>query len=168
MLKGKKGVFILIAINFLAWGSAVYRFVSAYSDADDSVSMNESPKIKLDVVKDSLNYKLRSNYEDPFLKAEPKQRYFTQSNSNQQNNNSAPRIVTQKQPTVAPQIQIPVIKYLGSVKNTTSGIATSIITLNGQSKLVKPNETIEGVLIKSFDNNELNATWGKEKIVARK
>ena len=167
MFKGKKGVYSLILINVLVWGFFVYRFYAAFHETDESISSNETHAIKLDEIKDSVGYKLSLNYDDPFLKKEPQKKNYDRSNSNQQSKNTSPKIVAQKQPTVAP-IQIPVIKYLGSVKNSTSGIATAIITLNGQSKLVKPNETVDGVLIKSFDNNELNATWGKEKIVARK
>ncbi|HEY1054297.1 MAG TPA: hypothetical protein VGE24_04155 [Emticicia sp.] len=79
----------------------------------------------------------------------------------------APKVVVVKTPTVVPK-QMPDIKYLGLIKNSNSGASTAIITLNGQSRLIKANDVIDGIAFKSLDKDELVAVWGKEKMVIRK
>jgi hypothetical protein len=163
MFKGKKGIYFLIPINILIWGFFIYRFYSAYHETDEVIVSDNLPSIKLDDLKESITYKLRLNYDDPFLKKEVKQK---KANSNQQNIGIQQKAVVVKTPTVASQA--PIIKYLGLVKNSSSGVGTAIVSINGQSRIIKQNETVEGVLFKSFDSNELIATWGKEKIVVKK
>lgn len=168
MFKGKKGVFILISLNIVIWSFFVYRFYALYHESDAEISANVTPSLKLEVSKDSIMYELKLNYEDPFLKAEPKETRKPGKGANFKVNNPVTKLVAPKRVTVVPQIQRPDIKYLGLVKNSTNGIATAIVSINGQSKLIKPNETVDGILFKNFDNSELNAVWGKEKIVVAK
>lgn len=48
------------------------------------------------------------------------------------------------------------------------GFATAFVSVNGQLRLVKANEALEGVVIKNFDARELVVMFGKEKIVVMK
>jgi hypothetical protein len=138
----------------------------AYNEMD-GVPMNEKAiSIKLDDIKDSVSYKLSLDYKDPFLRENEKYRNASGSSS-ASTKTVVPKAVVVKTPTVAPK-QLPDIKYLGLIKNSSSGAATAIISLNGQSKLIKANDIIDGVAFKSFDKDELIAMWGKEKMVIRK
>ena len=69
---------------------------------------------------------------------------------------------------MAPPKQLPDVKYLGLIKNNTSGLSTALVSVNGQSKLIKQNQTIDGIIFKTFNQDSLVAKWGRERIVVRK
>ncbi len=165
MLKNKKAAYLLIPLNLLIWGFFIYRFYSAYTDAD---LPGDSPKmqvLKLDAIKDSCTYTLKLNYKDPFLK--DGERFFNPVAVAVNNDPPKPATVIKSATPALPK-QLPDIKYLGLIKNSSTGITTALISLNGQSRLIKPNETFDGISFKSFTKDSLVAKWGKERIVARK
>jgi len=165
MFKNKKAL-ILILINVVIWSFFVYRFYSAYTDYDAPVTDQNPGTYKTEDIKDSVVYKLSLDYKDPFLRDEPKN-YIRTSHSASVSVKPKQQLVVVKTPTVVVK-QLPEIKYLGLIKNSSSGVTTALISINGQSKLIKPNETVEGITFKSFDNNELIAFAGKEKLVVKK
>jgi hypothetical protein len=166
MFKGKRGLIAVVLLNIFIWGFCFYRFYS-YNDADLPEIVTHELAIKSENLSDSNKYQLKLDYEDPFLKKEVKQKSSVKNNDPKINNNTAePKVSIVKTPTISPLA--PVVKYLGLVKNSTSGVATAIISINGQSKIVKVNETVEGIVIKGFDSNELLAIWGKEKMIVKK
>lgn len=165
MLKNKKATYLLIPLNLLIWGFFIYRFYSAYTDA---VLPDHEPRlqaVKLDTEKDSSTYTLQLNYKDPFLKGgEHVSRPPAEPSISPP---PKPVAAAVKEPPAAPK-QLPDIKYLGLIKNSSTGMATALVSLNGQSHLIKPNDTFDGICFKSFNNDSLVARWGKERIVARK
>jgi len=170
MLKNKKAIYLLIPLNIAIWGFFIYRIYKGFADSEELV-VNET-KIKGDGggIRDTTTYKLNLNYKDPFLKDVPK----TQNHSNLGGNTPKELPVKKTElkvkvttATVTPK-PIPEIKYLGLIKNSTSGVSTALVSLNGQSKLIKANEVLDGVTFKSFDNTELIAVFGKEKITIKK
>jgi hypothetical protein len=165
MLKNKKAIYILIPLNLAIWGFFIYRFYTAYNEYDGPPPNEKITAIKLDDIRDSVTYKLNLDYKDPFLRENEK--YRNTAASSVPVKMLVPKIAIAKTPTVAPK-QLPDIKYLGLIKNSNSGAATAIISLNGQSKLIKANDVIDGIVFRSFDKNELVAVWGKEKMVIRK
>ena len=126
---------------------------------------------KVKDVSDSVIYKLNLNYKDPFLRETDKQRNHNAENSS---NNAIKQ--TQSEKVKAVKIQSVAIipkpaldlKYLGLVKNSTTGTATALVAINGQSKLIKVNDILEGITFKSFNKDSLVAKNGKEIIVVRK
>lgn len=166
MLKNKKAIYILIPLNIAIWGFFIYRFYTAYNDYDGPLAGEKMASIKLDDIKDSVTYKLSLDYKDPFLRETEKYRGNSQYASVPAKT-VTPKVVVAKTPTVAPK-QMPDIKYLGLIKNSNSGASTAIISLNGQSRLIKANDVIDGIAFKSFDKDELIAVWGKEKMVIKK
>ncbi|MEO6303098.1 MAG: hypothetical protein ABIP51_07980 [Bacteroidia bacterium] len=167
MFKGKKAIYILVPLNIAIWGFFIYRFYAAYTSTDDiEISVN-TESFKIDEIKDSVTYKLALNYPDPFLREGEKQKNSS-NYSLSEGQKKEKKITVVKTPTPAIVKQTPDVKYLGLIKNTSSGAATALVSVNGQSKLIKANETIDGVTFKSFDQNQLIAQWGKEKIVVKK
>jgi hypothetical protein len=165
MLKNKKAVYILIPLNILIWGFFIYRFYSAYTDSDAPDLAPTARSLKIEEPKDSAAYKLDFKYKDPFLKEGSKEhRYYTSPPSADQ---QSKKIIPVKTPPGIPK-QLPDVKYLGLIKNNSSGITTALVSVNGQSKLIKQNESFEGIVFKSFNKDSLVAKWGKERIVVRK
>lgn len=167
MLKNKKAVYILIPLNVLIWGFFIYRFYTAYAESDLPPALPETRAMKLEELKDSAAYKLDLKYKDPFLKETSKSHNYYNASPKPGQQQPAVKPAPVKAPAPVPK-QIPEVKYLGLIKNNTSGLATALVSVNGQSKLVKPNETFDGILFKTFNKDSLVAKWGKERIVVRK
>lgn len=170
MLRNKKSIYILIPLNVMIWGFFIYRFYSAYTESDlpqmDPGSKVVSAKVSLN---DSVAYKLDLQYKDPFLKdshsAQKLSVYNTDRTESKFEKAQEPKII-KAAPTIVKQA--PDLKYLGLIKNKISGQSTALVSLNGQSRLIRPSEEIEGITFKSFNNDSLVARWGKEKIVVRR
>jgi hypothetical protein len=164
MLKNKKAIYILIPLNIAVWGFFIYRFYMAYNDTDIPETGNQLKFEKQSIqAGDSTLYKLSLNYKDPFLKNSPVE----------PRRDFGPVITTAKpsKPTVlavVPPKQIPDIKYVGLIKNSNSGTSTALVSINGESKLIKPNDNYNGIVFKAFNKDSLVAKWGKEKIVVRR
>ena len=167
MLKNKKAIYILIPVNLLVWGFFIYRFWSAYNMADEPAGVPKLQAIKPEDIKDSAAYTLKLDYKDPFLKDAG--RAIEHLNTTYNANPPAPQkqMAVIKASPLIPKL-LPDIRYMGLIKNNSSGIATALISVNGQSRLIKQNETHDGILFKSFNKDSLVAKWGKEKIVVRK
>jgi hypothetical protein len=165
MLKNKKAIYILIPLNIAIWGFFIYRFYTAFNEYDGPALSEKTAPVRLETTKDSVTYKLSLDYKDPFLREA--ERHYVNNNTPVVTKTVVPRAPVVKTPTVTPK-QLPDIKYLGLIKNSTSGASTAIISLNGQSKLIKVNDVIDGITFKSFDNNQLVALLGKDKMVIKK
>src|ERR1041385_5081225 len=142
MLKGKKGIYLLIPLNVFIWGFFIYRFYTAYHESDQEIATEPKMENIGSPVRDSAEYKLSLAYDDPFLKKGSASEAYTFkgneiSKKQEDKNIVKPKI---KQETVK---LMPDIKYLGLVKNSTSGSVTAIVTINGSSKLIKQDEMIE-------------------------
>ncbi len=168
MLKNKKAIYILIPLNIFIWGFFVYRIYLAYNQFDAPHTVDKNNLSTSVIEKDSVCYQLKLNYKDPFLKntikAFVKQNYITQDvklatqktkNDNVKNANVVPK-------------NAPDIKYMGLIKNTNSGKSAALVSINGQSRLVKQNELVEGILFKWFTKDSLVAKYGNDKIVVSK
>lgn len=134
--------------------------------------MDESPDLpthentKVVNLNDSARYHLHLAYKDPFLKASAHAQSATQVL------NAAPaRPKSEAEPkaqVVTPAKPLPDIKYLGLIKNNSSGKVMALVSVNGQSTLLKENESLEGIQFKTFSKDSLVAKWGKQRLVLRK
>jgi hypothetical protein len=170
MLKNKKAIYLLIPLNVFIWGYFVYRFYAAFTDGDLPPATPPVQVARVSVLKDSLLYKLDLRYKDPFLKEQKGERaapstYHPSGSAQKPAQPARPPKVPEPLPV---QKQVPEIRYLGLIRNTSSGVATALISVNGQSRLIRQNETVDGIVFKSFNHDSLVARWGKERIVARK
>ena len=72
MLKSKKWIYVLIALNIYGWGSLINHFYkllkSDSSNGESGVQISQPKKKKQEKEK----YVLKLNYEDPFLKGNTK------------------------------------------------------------------------------------------------
>jgi len=171
MFKNKKAVYILIPLNIAIWGYFGYRFYTMYTGGDAPAMTEKTSTLKLKDLTDSVSYKLNLNYKDPFLRETEKQKNYHAENSPnnavKQQQHERTKAVKIPSVTIAPKPPLD-LKYFGLVKNSTTGTATALVTLNGQSKLIKVNDILEGITFKSFNKDSLVAKSGKETIVVRK
>lgn len=168
MLKNKKAIYILIPLNIFIWCYLGYSIYSGLKGDDLPKISNSRITIKLDELKDSVEYKLALNYADPFLREGEKSRGQTSNNSRSNNSNPAPKIIPVKVPVVAVVKPVTEIKYLGLVKNNSTGISTALVSINGKSHLVKKGDVIEGITIKNISNESIELKEGKKSLVIGK
>lgn len=166
MLKGKKATYIMILVNILVWGFFIYRFYTAYTEGDVEIASSNSEVVKLDELKDSIDYKLSLNYKDPFLREGEKRKEKVAYNPGTNSNVQKEKVV--KTPTVAIPKTPNDIKYLGLVKNNSTGISTALISINGQTHLVKKGDVINGITIKTISNEAVELKEGKNTQVINK
>ncbi len=166
MLKGKVGVYIMIPLNILIWGFFIYRIYSAFMENEIPDINNTVQTIKLDELKDSVDYKLSLNYKDPFLREGEKTKSHSNS-GNSNSNNTELKVKVVKTPTLV--VKAPNdIKYFGLVKNNTTGVSTALVSINGKSHLVKKGDVIDGLSIKNISNDAVEIKEGKNSITVSK
>lgn len=155
----KAKLYLLIIINFIAWGYVGYRIYGALQ-GDDDVAFEESnlsiKKISEDKKEDSVVLML--NYTDPFLKGGnySKENRVKATSHTISSNNQTSKTVQVNQPK---KIEAPVanldIKYVGLIKNSDKGTQTAMISINGKSYFVKVKDIIEGITILEISNTQL-------------
>lgn len=166
MLKGKKSIYILLPINLLIWGFIGYKIYSALNEDDAFVPQEITVSKTIMNKEDSIPYTLSLNYEDPFLKEEPK------LSKKQTNNNASsvqkPAAPVKKTVTPPPPVSIKEIKYQGLIQNKNNGVSTALITINSRSYIVKKGELVEGLIVMAFDSECLNLKEGKTLLKIKK
>lgn len=171
MLKNKKAIYILIPLNLAIWGYFIYRICGAFFGSDVLPNDERTEILKIKELRDSIVYKLSLDYKDPFLREGEKQRNYYAVNSSDQSikRKETEKLKAVKMQTVAIAPKTPLdLRYYGLVKNSTTGTSTALVALNGQSKLIKVNDILEGITFKSFNKDSLVAKNGKETIVVRR
>jgi len=159
VFKNKKSLYILLPLNLLVWGFIAYKIISSLG-ADELPEMEQVAVSggRVDVG-DTTGYVLSLNYEDPFLKQEPERR------SNHQQERAKPTQVTAppKQPVkaAAPETDI---KYLGIVQNKTSGLTMAMISINGNSHVIKKGEVAEGIKVQDISQEFIEVREGKKTL----
>lgn len=153
----------------MAWGYVGYKIYMALQGDDEtelSYEKSNITKIAGNKKKDSVILNLR--YSDPFLKnisSSNTNRSSESSYNTTSNKNNRDLSASLKTKTVQPSIDI---KYLGLVKNNTSGTQTALISMNGKSFFVKKNDNIEGFVIKQISNESILIFRGKERLTINK
>jgi hypothetical protein len=165
MLKSRKAIYFLIPLNILIWGYFIHRIFSGFSETDSPAVVPVAFSKVNTLDSDSTHYELQLDYRDPFLKDI---KVVPHSKNNKSSENDKQEIKPAKTPVIVAPKNIPEVKYLGLIKNTTSGVSTGLVSINGQLRYVKQNNTQDGIHFKSFTRDSLVAKWGKERIVAKK
>ena len=85
------------------------------------------------------------------------------------NRDAAPKNIPIKTPSVAAIVKPATeIKYLGLVKNNSTGISTALVSINGKSHLVKKGDVVDGISIKNISNESMEVKEAKKIIIVSK
>ncbi|WP_025741255.1 hypothetical protein [Aquimarina pacifica] len=152
MLKGKKGLYILLPIVALVWGAIIMQVVGAFSDqdpvlVDSNIDMTVVP-IK---TKERDTFTLSVIERDPFLGTlyQPKKKIVAAI--------SKPKVKK-------PALVWPSITYKGVVSGQNTGQAIYLIEINGNDELMRVKQTLSDVrLVKGFSNSVRLQYKGKTK-----
>lgn len=167
----KVKLYLLIVVNFLAWGYVVYKIYGALKTKDDFILENNNYKIRpVNTVK-KYDAKLNLNYPDPFLKdlllknAALNQSNSFQNNSNKKINSTNTNNVKVPAPS---QTIIPDIKYLGFISNIEKGKQTVFVSINGKSIIVSRGQSVDDVLFKEISSSELVVIFAKKELIIKR
>lgn len=163
MLKNKKAIYVLIPLNLFIWGYLAYSIYDGLKGEKTEVVVNEPSGTALKTEDTAVAYKLRLTYPDPFLKDMPREREQKvlipegQANKPVSKPVSAPVIKTG---TVTPKPLVD-IRYLGLVKNNTTGLATALISIDGKTYVIKKGDVIDAFSIKEVHSDYVELKEGK-------
>ncbi|MGZ3883526.1 MAG: hypothetical protein ACXVPQ_05035 [Bacteroidia bacterium] len=161
MLKGRNSLYVFLPVNLLLWGYIGYKLYTSFGEGEEALPDEFPVTVARLKDADSLTYELSLNYEDPFLK--------NVSVRAVQANNAAKREAPKTKPVdakpapVQKEARVTDIKYLGLIHNKSSGVKTALISINGQSHIIKPGETVNGIAVQQVDKDFIVVKEGKEK-----
>jgi len=139
MLKGKKGLYILLPIVVFVWGAILYQIVDAFSDDDPIVEDTTQISFATVQSKEREKFTIRDVERDPFLGTMYRPKKVTPKN---------PNPTPKKTKTVWPQI-----RYKGLVSTQNNSSSIFLIEINGADQLMKRNDSFSEVkLIKGSSN----------------
>ncbi len=165
---GKKArLYLLAVVNFIAWGYVGYKVYSALQGDDDpEFNATQTSLKKIEPELKDNDVVLQLNYSDPFLKNGNFSGEHHVSVNSGGNHSTKPKAisnsVTKPVNTIITQAPLD-IKYLGLVKNNEKGTQTAMLSVNGKSQFVKPNDVIEGFIIKTIYRDSITAQKGKKE-----
>jgi hypothetical protein len=170
-LNKKIKLYLLIAVNVLAWGYVVFKIYGALKTKDDFILETNNYKIKSVYTAKNSEVKLNLNYPDPFLKDLNLKKTDLHNSNSLQNNSIKKNYSTNTSNIKVPepsQTIMPDIKYLGFISNVENGKQTVLVSINGKSIFVNRGQKIDDVLFKDITPTELTVTIGKKQFIIKK
>ncbi|WP_103069712.1 hypothetical protein [Aquimarina sediminis] len=149
MLKGKKGLYVLLPLVAVIWGAIIFQVVGAFSDEDPVVVDTRDISVAPIEAKEREKFILDAVERDPFLGTlyRPKKKV------------SKSKKIVKKNPLVWPTI-----RYKGVVSGHGNANAIYLIEINGNDQLIKLKQTISEVTLqKAFSSSIRMRYKGKIK-----
>lgn len=158
--KNKTTTYLLICAVAIVWGIVLYKIFAKTTEEDYTIK-NGTSKVphepydqympKKDTVKLSLQYR------DPFLGTPAKEEKKAEDNSKVIKPIPAPQ-------NLPPPIDWNIVKYAGRIINPVSKKTVSIITVNGEERMMSEGDVFHGVrLLKNKKDSILISLQGKQK-----
>lgn len=163
MFRKKYSLYLLIPLNIAIWGYFIASFAGFFSSETSTTVKTTSGGHHTQ--KDTTNYALLLSYKDPFLSIEKEKKRLVHSDKTAQKNlaaggqNTTTKVVT----ATAPQI-----KYMGVIRNRSTGVVMGLISFKGESRIVKPKEEIEGVEFRNFLEDSMVCRFNNQIMVVRR
>ncbi|GAA4276407.1 hypothetical protein [Aquimarina mytili] len=150
MLKGKKGLYILLPVVAFVWGAIIFQVVGAFSDEDPVFEKGAEVNIAPLEEKERDTFSIGFIERDPFLGTlyKPKKKVVVK-----------PKSITKKPPLVWPSII-----YKGVVSDHGNANAIYLIGINGTDQLMQLKQTISEVTLMRGGSNTVRVKYkGKIK-----
>lgn len=150
MLKGKKGLYILLPLVVFIWGAIIYQVVDAFSD-DDPI-MHHNTNIQFDKIetKEREAFSISEVQRDPFLGKVYK----------------PPKKASVAKRITKDTIQWPSIEYKGSISSKNKSNTIYLIEINGSEELMKLHSSSNGVKLIKANKDKVTIRYkGRTKII---
>lgn len=141
-MKNKKLIYVLLPLVLVIWGVILFRVLSAVGGKDDFAPIQRAPNIALSETLDSVDYQLKLDYPDPFLKRVSRSRGPVAANnpnggSSKKRNGKVVKTV-KKLP-----LKWPKVDYMGIIRNKNEETPLCLIQVDGKPHFLRLNEEIE-------------------------
>jgi len=141
MLKGKKGLYILLPVVALIWGAIIFQVVDAFDDDDPVITASDTISFASIETKEREKFVLGTVDRDPFLGTIYRAKKVV-------NTNPKPRVKKQ-------EVIWPSIKYKGLVSDQNNASSIYLIEINGSDQLMKVNDIVDEVRFSKGSNNSV-------------
>ncbi|MDH7445313.1 hypothetical protein [Aquimarina sp. 2201CG14-23] len=131
MLKGKKGLYVLLPLVVCIWGAIIFQVVDAFSDEDPVIANTNPISFATIKTKEREKFTIGEVDRDPFLGTIYKPKKVINQN---------PKPVAKKQEIVWPSI-----RYKGLVSAQNNSSAIFMVEINGSDQLMRINESFSEV-----------------------
>ncbi|MGY3793196.1 hypothetical protein [uncultured Aquimarina sp.] len=149
MLKGKKGIYVLLPLVVFIWGAIIFQVVDAFSDDDPEITDITTVSFAKIEAKEREKFEISNVERDPFLGTIYKPKKVV----------AKPTSIRKKQEVVWPSIQ-----YKGYVATQNKSATIFLIEINGSEQLLKINDSFADVkLIKGSSTMVKLRYKGKSK-----
>ncbi|WP_299432259.1 hypothetical protein [uncultured Aquimarina sp.] len=150
MLKGKKGLYILLPVVVFIWGAILFQVLDAFSGEDPVDSDITAISFTTIKTKERDTFTIGEVDRDPFLGTMYRPKKVI-------NKNPKPRVKK-------PEITWPTIRYKGLVSAQNNSSAIFLVEINGADQLMKINDSFsEAKLIKGSSSSIKLRYKGKTK-----
>jgi len=155
-LKNKRFTYILLVVVGFIYFKLFVRISSNISE-ETELPIAQIDQMKLDDIRVKKSFRLKANYQDPFLK---NSRIVQKTASNLDPNAPPPAPKPKKE---KPVVFWPAIKYYGIVQKTSSKKPRALISIDGTMYKIYTNEEIfDGIVIKSIKRESMVVSFQKE------
>lgn len=156
-MKNKKLLYVLIPGTLLVWGLIIYKVVGGMGgDDNNSFQKIEMPKVSSnEILYDTFS--INPNYRDPFSGKQVKK-----------------VIISSGQPTIKKNVPPPIVTrwpeivYGGIVKNQKSNKQLVLVSISGQSTMLKVGESFSNIELLKVFKDSIEVKFGKEKKFIKK
>lgn len=161
-VKNKKLTYLLICAVIVVWGIVLYRVFASQQEDDfpvkSKMALEKKDSYDQYIIKEDT-FKLALNYKDPFFGAEEPEVKTV---------NLEPQTINVIPPPFDPPINWEIIKYLGYVVNPDTKKLVSIVSINGNERMLSDGEFLEGVKLLRNKRDSILVSWqGKKKYIKR-
>ncbi len=149
MLKGKKGLYILLPIVAFIWGAIIYQVVGAFSDEDPITNNTREINVAPVEIKKRDSFALGQIKRDPFLGT-----LYTPKK----------KVKVSKLKNKRPSLVWPSVTYKGKVSGAGNTNTVYLIAINGVDHLMKSRQTVSEItLIRGMSSSVKLKYKGKVK-----
>ena len=151
MLKGKKGLYVLLPLVVFIWGMITYQVVDVFS-VEESVADQFQPLKKANYkVIEREAFSIGSVDRDPFLG-----KIYAPAKTPKKKGKTRPKKEIKKK-------KWPRLSYKGMVSDNKGGATVFLLEINKQTQLVKIGQVVEDIKIISGNKKEVKITFQGEK-----
>ena len=155
-MKNKRFTYVLLIVVGFIYFKLFVRISSNISE-ESTAPVAQIDEMKIGDIKSKKSFRLKANYQDPFLKSA---RIAPKPTAGQDPNALPPAPKPKKE---KPVVYWPNIKYYGLVQKTSSKKPRALVSIDGTMYKIYPNEEIfDGIVIKSIQRKNIVVSFQKE------
>lgn len=153
-MKNKKLLYVLIPVTLLIWGLIIQKVFSVVSGNDNGTPKQELTQITEEHFEMNDTFSINPIYRDPFKAIEQKKIASSTSSIQIKKITSPVKPLPNKWPSIV---------YGGIIKNQKSSKQLVLVSVNGQSNMMKTGEQLNDIQLLRVFKDSIEVKYGNEK-----